>query len=60
MIVVPPGVNPGDSFCLEIHHNPEGGATVIVAEVSFSPSNPIPLVCLKLVVMVLVSCRTHL
>jgi hypothetical protein len=34
MIVVPPNVNPGDTFCLEIHNDAEGGATVVVAEVT--------------------------
>lgn len=32
MIVVPPNVNPGDTFCLEVHHDAEGGAIVTVAE----------------------------
>lgn len=32
MIVVPPNVNPGDTFCLEVHHDAEGGAMVTVAE----------------------------
>lgn len=34
MIVVPPNVNPGDTFCLEVHHDAEGGAMVTVAEVN--------------------------
>jgi len=32
MIVVPPNVNPGDTFCLEVHNDAEGGAMVTVAE----------------------------
>mgnify|MGYP003385180134 FL=1 len=33
MIVVPPNVNAGDTFCLEVHHDAEGGAMVVIAEV---------------------------
>lgn len=33
MIVVPQNVNAGDTFCLEIHNDAEGGAVVIIAEV---------------------------
>jgi hypothetical protein len=34
MIVVPPNMNPGDTFCLEIHNDAEGGAMVTIAEVN--------------------------
>jgi hypothetical protein len=33
MIVVPSNVNPGETFCLEVHNDAEGGATVTIAEV---------------------------
>lgn len=32
LIVVPPNVNPGETFCLEIHNDAEGGAVVLIAE----------------------------
>ena len=33
MIVIPDNCNPGDTFCIEIHNDAEGGAMVVVAEV---------------------------